>query len=69
MDEALSLIDYATKQTEEELLFQRWIHDVQFTMSFEEFKQTLQPRREKDTGDILDTVQAIIKQDGKGWSQ
>lgn len=60
LDEALSLIEYAFAQQEEELLFNRWIHDVQFHMSFEEFKEQLKPKPIKAEEEILDDVKEII---------
>ena len=60
LDEALSLIEYAFAQQEEELLFQRWLHDFQFHMGFEEFKQKLKPAPVKSETDILGDVKEIL---------
>lgn len=60
LEEALSLIEYAIEQQEEELLFQRWIHDLQFQMSFEEFKAKLKPQIFKDDEEILAEVKDVL---------
>ena len=67
--EGLDLIELAYKKTQDDLLFQRWLHGPQFEMSLDEFKHSLMPQVEKKTEDILETVEAIIKRDGKGWLQ
>ena len=62
MDEALSLIEYAITQNEEELLFQRWINGLQFTVSFDEFKNQLRPQKikTKNEEEILNDVKDIL---------
>lgn len=60
VDEALSLIEYAMAQHEEELLFLRWIHDLQFQMSFDEFKLKLKPLPFKSDEEILSDVKDIL---------
>jgi len=60
LDEALSLIEYAMAQHEEELLFLRWVHDLQFQMSFEEFKEKLKPKPLKSDEEILEDVKDIL---------
>lgn len=60
LDEALSLIEYAFAQHEDELLFQRWIVSHQTEMSFEEFKQKLKPPVLKDEAEILNDVESIL---------
>lgn len=61
MEEALSLIEYAIAQTEEELLYQRWINGLQYQMSFDDFKHQLQPAKPKKTQEILDDVKEMMK--------
>lgn len=60
LDEALSLIEYAFTQVEEELLFQRWIHDIHLHMSFDEFKAKLKPQPIKSDEEILGDVKDIL---------
>lgn len=59
-EEALSLIEYAFTQNEEELLFQRWINGFQGKMSFAEFKEELRPQKDKSETEILDDVKEIL---------
>lgn len=62
IEEALSLVEYALEQQEEELLFQRWIHDMQFQISFNDFKDKLKPvsfEPETKIEDILEEVRVI----------
>lgn len=61
IEEALSLIEYALAQTEEELLFQRWVCGPQFQMSFDKFKTMLKPQETKSGNEILSEVQDIMK--------
>jgi len=60
IEEALSLLEYALQKREEELLFQRWIHDFQCQMSFNEFKERLKPRPIKKEEEILADVKEIL---------
>lgn len=60
LDEALSQIEYAFTQAEEELLFQRWIHDIHLHMSFDEFKLKLKPPKLKSDEEILSDVKDIL---------
>lgn len=60
LEEALTLIDYAVSQKDEELLFARWIAGTQYQMSFEEFKQGLKPIEVLEDEEILDDVFKII---------
>lgn len=60
VDEALSLIEYAFERQEEELLFMRWIHDLQFQMGFDEFKAKLKPPPLKSDEEILSDVKDIL---------
>jgi len=39
----MSLIEFAFEKESEDKLFQRWIGFAQYEVSFEEFKQKLQP--------------------------
>lgn len=48
------------KKREEELLFQRWIHDIQFQMSFNEFKEKLKPKPLRSDEEILEEVKDIL---------
>jgi hypothetical protein len=60
LDEALSQIEYAFAQAEEELLFQRWIHDIHLQMSFDEFKAKLKPQPIRKEEEILEEVKDIL---------
>jgi len=58
VDEALSLIEYAFKKQEEELIFQRWIPYQH--ISFDEFKTQIKPHEIKSDNEILSDVKEII---------
>ena len=62
LDEALSLIEYAMAQEEEELIFQRWINGPQLTTSYNEFKNQLRPQqvKVKSEEEVLDDVKDIL---------
>lgn len=47
-------------QAEEELLFQRWIHDIHLQMSFDEFKAKLKPQPIRKEEEILEEVKDIL---------
>lgn len=53
-------MDFLLRKREEELLFQRWIHDIQFQMSFDEFKEKLKPKPLRSDEEILDEVKDIL---------
>ncbi len=59
-EDAISLIDFAVEKDIEEILFHRWIHDLQFQMSFDEFKQKLKPQKLRDDKEILAEVKDIL---------
>lgn len=62
IEDALSLVEYAYQQHEEELLFQRWINGLQYQMSFVEFKEMLKPLpkvKEETVEDTLEKVRVI----------
>lgn len=60
IEAALSHIEFLYKKREEELLFQRWIHDIHLEMSFDEFKEKLIPKPKKSETEILDDVKEIL---------
>ena len=60
IEAALSHIEFLKKKCEDELLFQRWIHDIHLEMSFDEFKEKLKPKQEKNETEILDDVKEIL---------
>lgn len=66
IEEALSLLELALQKREEELLFQRWVHDMQFQMSFDEFRERLKPKPIKKEEEILADVKEIL--DLGGWT-
>lgn len=45
------------------MIFQRWLVQAQFEMSFEEFKNKLRIKPEKKTEEVLSDVESILK----GW--
>lgn len=47
-------------QEREDKLWQRWIAGPQFSVSFEDFKKSLQPVRFKDESALLRDVEAIL---------
>ena len=61
IDEALTLIDYAISQQEDELLFSRWIVEAQNHMSFDEFKEKLRPLKLRADEEILEDVFKILE--------
>ena len=58
INEALSLIEYAMSQNEEELLFQRWIPFQH--IPFDEFVNQLKPKKIKSEEEILNEVKEIL---------
>jgi hypothetical protein len=62
IEEALDLIQYAADQKIEELLFARWISELQLSMSFEDFKAKLRPENTvtKSSEEILMDVKSIL---------
>lgn len=60
IEAALSHIEFLKNKYEDELLFQRWIHDIHLHMSFSEFKESLIPKPKKSETQILDDVKDII---------
>lgn len=58
-------MEFAFQKREEELLFQRWIHDIQFQMSFDEFKERLTRKPIKKETEILSEVKEILDW---GWT-
>lgn len=61
-DEAARLLLYAKEREEEAMLFQRWIMQAQYEMSFEDFKEQLRPKPVKSEKAILSDVENIMKQ-------
>lgn len=61
IESGLDLIKYAIDKDVEEMLYTRWCHDLQFQMSFDEFKAKLTPQIQKDEEEILEDVQDILK--------
>lgn len=59
-DEGLSLLLYALEQEEDALLFNRWVNGLQYSISFDEFKQKLKPVRQKSEKEILADVKHIL---------
>lgn len=59
-DEGLSLLLYALEQEEDALLFNRWVNGLQYSISFDEFKQKLKPVRQKSEREILADVEHIL---------
>lgn len=58
LEEALSLIEYAIAQDEEDLLFQRWIPFQH--ISFDEFVNQLKPKKIKSEEQILNEVKEVL---------
>ena len=56
----IQLMEYALKKEEDELIFSRWIHGAQYTMSFNDFKASLS-RRDKPTEEVLADVDNIME--------
>lgn len=57
LTDAVGFIDYLIIKKNESILFQRWINGYQ-TMSFDEFKQSLTPARNRSDEEILAEVYA-----------
>lgn len=54
------LLEYALEKEADELIFARWIHAAQYTMSFDAFKASLS-HREKPTKEVLEDVGNILE--------
>lgn len=57
----IQLLEYALQQEEDDKIFSRWIHGAQYTMSFDAFKASLTPRKEKPTEEVLEDVGNILE--------
>lgn len=62
--EFFNLLEFAQKQKEDELIFQRWIAGPQFQISFDTFKEQLKPKPLKDNQEILSEVRDILSMTG-----
>ncbi len=60
LEEGMDLIEYVFEQVGDEMIFQRWVHDLHLHMSFEEFKQKLKPQPMRDEAEILGEVKDIL---------
>lgn len=60
LEDAISLIDYAFRQQDEERMFLRWVVGPQYEMSFDDFKNRLVPSKPKSEKEILENVYGII---------
>lgn len=60
-DKAASLLLYAMEEEETAKLFQRWVVQAQYEMSFEEFRAALKPKKKKTEKEILRDVEGILK--------
>lgn len=59
-DDSLPLLLFAFEQEAERLLFDRWINGPQFSMSFDEFKNVLNPPSPKPEQEIIaDAIQIV----------
>lgn len=63
-DDGIAFLLFAKSKEEEAMLFQRWLVQAQFEMSFDEFKDQLMRKPKKDE-EILKDVENIMK----GWDQ
>lgn len=60
-DEAFNLVEFATKQVENDKLYQRWlISGAHCHISFGRFCQELEPVKAKSDAEVLDDVYKII---------
>lgn len=62
--EFFNLLEFAQKQKEDELIFQRWVAGPQFQISFDTFKEQLKPKPLKDNREILSEVRDILSMTG-----
>ena len=56
----IQLLEYALQREEDDLIFSRWVHGAQYTMSFDAFKASL-TRRERPTEEVLEDVGNILE--------
>lgn len=61
IEDAIEIMDFAVAQNNEDKLFQRWIVQSQFEMSFDEFKQAVMPAVNKSDEEVLKDVFSIIE--------
>lgn len=61
IDEATAYIDFLLDKEQDKLIFNRWIvGGYEKDMSFQEFKEALQPIEIKDDDEILDELQELM---------
>lgn len=58
-EDGILLLEYALEKEEDALIFSRWIHGAQYTLSFADFK-TLLSRKEKPVKEVLEDVDNIM---------
>ena len=56
----ITLLEYALEQEEDQRLFERWVQDAQYSMSFESFKESLKKRPAKSEKAVLEDVENIL---------
>lgn len=59
-DDGLSLLLFAFEQEWDSLLYSRWINGPQYSMSFDEFKNALDPPPPKKEAEIIDDAKKIL---------
>ena len=56
----MSLLEYALEQEENRQIFERWVQGAQYSVSFEDFKNSLKKPLPRKTEDILQDVENIL---------
>ena len=56
----VSLLEYALEQEENRQIFERWVQGAQYSVSFEDFKNSLKKPLPRKTEDILQDVENIL---------
>lgn len=64
MRDGIRLLNYAARQAEEEKLFARWCAGPQFSMSFNEFKQSLTPPKFMPEEALMEDIAQIMSGGG-----
>lgn len=55
----MDLVEYALEKEQDDMIFLRWCIGYQ-TISFEEFKRSLQPTKQKSDNAVFEDVEQIL---------
>lgn len=59
-DEGISLLEFAFEQEQNDKLYLRWVQSLQYSMSFDDFKNQLKPATFKRDEEVFADVEKIL---------